>query len=97
MSGAWDRSSTSAADVHLACPGSVSAWKNAATCIGIRTQPWEVTSGIGVPVDREDGADENTGLYISPSGTVTRPGMKERVVKSPVGVMALPQPFGEQK
>ena len=40
---------------------------------------------------------KNTGLYISPSGTLTRPGMNERVVKSPVGVIALPQPFGEQK
>jgi hypothetical protein len=39
---------------------------------------------------------KNTGCA-PPSGTVTRPGMKERVVKSPVGVMGSPQPFGEQK
>ena len=27
---------------------------------------------------------KNTGLYITPSGAITRPGIKERVVKLPV-------------
>src|SRR5215475_4747522 len=86
--------------MYTGVPGvGTSVWKNAEMCIGIRTQPWEAgRSGTSVsPWIAKMVPMKNTGLYISPSGTVTRPGMNERVVKSPVGVTALPQPFGEQK
>src|SRR5215469_3982949 len=86
--------------MYTGVPGvGTSVWKNAAMWIGIRTQPWEAgRRGTWVsPWIAKMVPMKNTGLYIPPSGAVTQPGMYERVVKSPVGVMASPQPFGEQK
>src|SRR5262249_1821161 len=86
--------------MYTGVPGvGTSVWKNAAMCVGIRTQPWEAgRRGTSVsPWIAKVVPMKNTGLYISPGGPVPRPGRNERVVKSPVGVMALPQPFGEQK
>ncbi len=59
--------------------------------MGIRTYPWEtgwagtsVSPWIAYAVPMK-----NTGLYISPSGTVSQPGMKAVVVKLPAAVQAI--------
>src|SRR5260370_40794011 len=66
---------------------------------GIRTQPCEAgpLGTLVSPWMAKEVPMKNTGVHITPSGTVTWPGMKECARYVPVGVVAIWQPWLSQK